>query len=247
MDDGSGAIMGATGTRPGATGRPTVAVVIPWRDGGDLHRRAGFEYTLGYYEALAIGPVVVADDGRSSGHFNRHAAYNRGYAQTVADVVLWNEADTLLPREQIEQAVALAVDAHGLVVPYTERHELSVADTYRVYQGADPFGIKGEVVYGNQISIGQAGVTSRATMDAIGGRWDEGYEGWGYDDNAAFQAFKVLAGKPRWVAGKGVHLWHDPAHMMPSAEANEATQRNAARFAAQQAMSADDLRASLQG
>lgn len=235
--------MDSIGTRPGATGDPSVAVVIPWRDGGDPDRRANFAYVHAYYLGLGL-EVIVVDDGKTSGHFNRHAAYNAGYAQTSADVVAWVEADTLIPLPQILTAAALAADSLGMVVPFTERHELDQPAAARVLSGdVDPFTLRGATVYAQGSSIGQANVTSRATMDAVGGRWDESFEGWGYDDNAAFLLFERLAGRPRWVEGPGMHLWHLPAYACPSPDAAAATARNAALFQRLQAMTDDELRA----
>lgn len=184
------------------------AVVIPWRDGGDPHRRANFEYVRDYYQALDIGPVIVSDDGNATGPFNRSAAYNRAFEQAGSDVIVWNEADTIIPVDQLREAIALAIGAVGVVIPFTERHELSPEGAEHVRSGADPWTAEVEKVYGGGRSIGQSNVTSRATLAAIGGRWCEKFSGWGYDDTLMFHAFKVLAGPPRWVEGKGVHLWH---------------------------------------
>jgi hypothetical protein len=184
------------------------AIVIPWRDGGDPHRQANFQYVRDYYEALNIGPVIVSDDGNTTGPFNRSAAYNRGLAHTDSDVIIWNEADTIIPAEQIAAGVMLAAEAPGVVIPFTERHELTPAAAKKVRAGADPWTGDVEKVYGGGRSIGQCNITSRATLAAFGGRWCEKFSGWGYDDTLMFHAFKVLAGPPRWVEGKGVHLWH---------------------------------------
>lgn len=235
--------MGTDRTRPGTV---RIAVVIPWRDKGDPDRQAAYAYTHAYYRRLGVD-TIVTDDGATTGPFNRHRAYNRGLARTDADVILWNEADTLIPSEQITAAATLALAEPGIVIPYTERHELNATQSRVVYQGADPFGLRGAVVYPDGCSIGQAGVTSRRTLDLIGGMWDEGFAGWGYDDNAAFLTFARLAGPPRWVQGKGVHLWHEPAFNDYSPEREAATAANAERFARMRDMTDDQIRALTSG
>lgn len=234
--------MGAHRTRPGTV---RLAVVIPWRSSGDPDREANAAHVVDHYQRLDLGPVIVTDDGRSSGHFNRSAAYNRGLAQTDADVILWVEADTLLPADQITTAAHLAHDAPGIVIPYTERHELDPTQTARVHAGTvDPFTLHGAAaIYPGGSSIGQAGVTSRHTLDLIGGRWDDGYEGWGYDDNGMLHIFETLAGRTRWVEGKGIHLWHQPGYVSPSPEQAAATARNAARFHYMRTLCGEELRA----
>lgn len=228
-------------SRPEAS--PNIAIVIPWRDPGNGERKANFDYVYEHYRSMDVGPVVVVDDGRETDQpFNRSAAYNRGYEQVgLSNVILWNEADTLIPVESVLAAAHQALQGTGLVVPYTERHELDAAQTQAAHDGADPFGMTGSVVYPDGTSIGQAGVTSTRTMDLIGGRWDEGFEGWGYDDNAMFHVFTTLAGPPRWVAGKGVHLWHTPVYAAHTEQSRATTDRNAARCQAIMARTGADL------
>ena len=222
-----------------------IAVVIPWRSSNDPDRDSAQRYVEDYYNSLPLHQVIVTSDGTEAGPFNRHRAYNLGYAQTDADVILWNEADTLIPLDQIEYAAHLALETPGLVIPYSERHELDATQTATVYDhDVDPFTLTGEyAVYRDGTSIGQAGVTSHATIDAIGGQWDERFAGWGYDDNAMMHVFALLAGSPRWVQGKGVHLWHVPVHQ--ANPDNEQTQRNAARHAWLTSLTPDELRTHL--
>lgn len=226
----------------------TVAVIIPWRDSGDARRQRNLAYVRAYYQKLDMGPVILSGDGKEDGHFNRQAAYNRGLTQTSADTILWNEADTLIPLPQIMSAAQMAQSRPGLVIPYTERHELSPAQTGRVLQNlADPFDEPGEDrIFKHGTSIGQAGVTTRHTIELIGG-WDENFQGWGYDDNAMLHVFSELAGKTRFVDGWGVHLWHPPAYRKPSKEAAQQTRRNAERNRAMQRLHGEQLRRFLIG
>lgn len=242
--------MGTDRPRPRTTTDPTVAVVIPWRDSGDPQRLADFNHTRRYYADLNPHVLVATHDGRQSGPFNRHAAYNRGYQRTHdADVVLWVEADTLIPEAQITEAAHLALEEPGLVIPYTERHELDITQTEQVFAGTvDPFTLRGAAnVFANGDSIGQAGVTSHATIDAIGGRWDDDFEGWGYDDNAALYLFATLAGPTRWVTGKGIHLWHTPAYVAATPESEAVTQANAMRLRTLTQMTRAELEAHTRG
>jgi hypothetical protein len=210
-----------------------IAVVIPWRDGGCQYRRANAAYVIDYYRALDIGPVIATDDGKRDGPFNRSAAYNLGYAQVPAgiDAVLWNEADTLIPRAHVTAAALLATSAPGLVIPFTERHELDQPTTARILtEGLDPFTQPAALVMPDRTSIGQAGVTSRATMDLIGGRWDEHYSSWGFDDNGMHHVFWHCAAPARWIDGPGMHLWHPHATTTATAEQTYATKANADRW-----------------
>jgi hypothetical protein len=215
-------------------------MVIPWRPGGDEHRVANFEFLREAYSGAGI-EVIVADDGREPGEpFNRSAAYNRGMAQTDADVIVWCEADCLIPVWQLEAGAQVAAEGLGLVLPYTDRVELTQAATARLRALPGAFSLTAEDIeahYPDGRSIGQCGITSRATMAAIGGAWDEGFSGWGWDDNAMFHIFGMLAGPPAWVAcddgpSVGLHMWHPPAYRQPSPEAAAQTEANRVRYEA---------------
>lgn len=225
-----------------------IGVVIPWRDSGDPERIDNYEYVWEYYENL-FDWVASPDDGATSGPFNRSRAYNRGYQvmkQCPVDVILWNEADTVLLPENIEIAAKMALKRPGMVIPYTERHELSPEDTRSVLDGTTPFAYTGAVVHGDGWSIGQAGVTSHETMDTIGGWWDERFKGWGYDDNAMFEIFKRLAGEPRWVQGPGHHLYHTPAYEAHTPESRAATDANHELYESIRQMTDNELKEYMQ-
>lgn len=210
-----------------------VALVIPWRDGGSEHRRVNCEWLVEHYRSAGLR-VIVADDGHESGPFNRSAAFNRGLAEAGdPDVTIWNEADCLIPMDQLETAAMLAARAPGLVVPYTDRVELTKrgAELLRTDLDYWPGPEHVERVFSDGTSIGQCGVTSRATMQAVG-QWDEHFAGWGFDDNAMFLAFERLAGPPRWVQGVGWHLWHPLAYGRVDTDAKARTAANRARYQA---------------
>lgn len=217
-----------------------VAVIVPFRDRGDADRKANLFHTLYHLDACGFIPWL-SDDFRS-GPFNRSAAYNNGRALHPADVYVWHEADILVPHQQLRDAIEMAAAEPGLVVPFTEYRALSPEDTVKVRGGADPAGFTPEHVVKNGASIGAVGVCSEASMAAVG-RWDEKFAGWGFDDNAMFQAFRVAAGPPRWVDGTAYHLWHKPGNEASGADA-VATSLNHDRWCLyRDASTADEIRA----
>lgn len=199
-------------------------VVIPFRDRGlDPLRQANLERVLDWWADSPWG-VLVVDDGRTGdAQFNRSAAYNRGAAAALAggaDVVIYTEADILVPHAQVALAVQSAAEAPGLVVPFLHYNYLSAADSQLVRDDllnrtyADPSGLESltpESSISNGRSMGAVNVVSLASIAAIGG-WDESFEGNSYDDNAMDRAFTVCCGVRRHVAGSAWHLYHLPAH-----------------------------------
>src|SRR5690606_41252282 len=53
-------------------------------------------------------------------------------------------------------------------------------------------------------------VVPRVVFEAVGG-FDEGYRGWGAEDDAFWHAATIAAGDPQRVAGVAYHLHHKPA------------------------------------
>jgi hypothetical protein len=189
-----------------------VVVVIPWRSKGDAYREANFQHVLDYLINADVGEVLVCDDGATRGPFNRSAAYNAGRRHRPdADCYVWHEADMIVPVPQLRAAVRLATASPGLVVPFNTYAYLSKAGAAEVLEGASPFGAVAEYKMGDGRSVGAVGVTSSATLTAVG-QWDEKFKGWGYDDRAMCRAFQVATGRDtRYAPGYGFHLWHPPA------------------------------------
>lgn len=189
-----------------------VEIIVPWRDKGDARRAANRDRVLKHLHDLDIAPVRVVSDGRTgSAPFNRSAAYQAAIEQHPADVWIFHEADMLIARRQLVDAVALAADTRGLVVPFTTYAYLSADDSRQVIDGEPPATFEPEWAMTDGRSIGAVGVVSAATM-ALVGQWDTTLEGHGYDDNAMFEAFRTAAGAPAWITGTGWHLWHPPAY-----------------------------------
>jgi hypothetical protein len=210
-----------------------VAIVIPFRDrGNDPLRPANLRCVIEHWDGCDM-PVWLSDDGRvGDAQFNRSQAYNRGAWFVDADVVVFAEADMLVPYSQIRQAVAMAAAAPGLVVPFIQYRYLTPEDSCLVRaHDIKPGECIPESTMDNGESIGAINVVSRETLDAIG-RWDEVFEGAWYDDVAMKIAFEVCAGLTRWVDGPAWHLWHKPglggSHL--TAEDEAATARNKERL-----------------
>lgn len=224
---------------------PNVAVVIPYRDRGcDPLRGENLKRVLRHWDGFA--EICVVNDGRSgSAQFNRSAAYNRGSALTTADVIVYAESDMIIDRAQINEAVLLAAESPGLVVPFTEYHYLNPSDSTDVRETMlDAATCVAQFVRDNGTAIGAINIVSRETLDAVG-QWDEAFEGNWYDDTATQIALEMCAGPTRWVPGPAYHLYHLPGwtgeHL--TAEDKAATAANKTRLALyQRAVDADEIR-----
>lgn len=188
-------------------------VVIPFRDRGhDPLRAQNLQRVLAWW-AAGPWPVAVVHDGREGdAQFNRSAAYNRGVeaaSAAGADVVIYTEADMLIPYAQVAEAVEAALVAPGLVVPFLTYNYLSESDSQLVRDGATVDDLTPQNAVDDGGSMGAVNVVSMDSLAAVG-CWDEGFEGNWYDDNAMEQAFAVCCGARRHVPGPAWHLYHLP-------------------------------------
>lgn len=188
----------------------TAAIIIPFRDRGiDPLRRANLLRVLEHWYGFEVDARVVDDDREGDAAFCRHRAYNKGTAATDADVLVYIESDILIPHQQIRDAITLAVEQPGLVVPFSLQHKLSPTDSLLVRADLkDPADCVPEPhPYGEGTNFGCANVISRQTLNMVG-QWDEVMEGHGYDDVAMLIAFRLCAGLVRRVDGPAYHLYH---------------------------------------
>lgn len=215
------------------------AFIVPFRDRGrDPLRFANLLVVTERLMSYDLGPVhVVSDGGVADQQFCRHAAYNTGTAQTDADILIYYESDMLIAATQLRDAISLAAHADGLVVPFTQYRYLSETDSQwvRVY-ATEPERCIPESVMNDGASIGAINVVSAESVRKVG-RWDTGFTGNWYDDNAMERAFSVCCGKTRFIDGPAYHLYHLPGWKgdhLTSAD-REATERNRARWRKYQA------------
>ena len=208
------------------------AVIIPHRDRGlDPNRVANLHTAVACWRSNGVEPIVVSDGRKGDAQWNRSTAYNRGASLSDADVLVYAEADILLPVEQVHKAVAMAAEAPGLVVPFSKFMALTeeytprvreIASTGRVERGTDVLPEFAEQVRGDRKSIGAVNVVSRDSLRLIGGGYDEEFEGHAYDDDSMEIAFRTCAGPTRFVDGPAWHQWHVPGAFYATSESTVA-------------------------
>lgn len=182
----------------------TAAVLIPWRSIGCPHREAAWARV----EAQWLGygwPLVVADDGGAP--FSRGASVNLAATQVDVDVFVIADADTLIPRAQIEQAIGEAARAPGLVVAFDRYHYLHQRGTRRVLAGEDPLPGRRHCQWFFEAGVSSCVAVSAETWRTVGG-FDPRFRSWGHEDAALEAACSTLAGPTHRVHGSVFHLYH---------------------------------------
>jgi hypothetical protein len=209
-------------------------VIIPFRDRGtDPRRGANLEVVMAWWFSQGYEAKIVDDGLEGAAQFNRHRAYNRAVSRNPnAEVFIFAEADMLVPVQHIMTGVQQAINAPGLVVPFTQYRYLSdtttevIRDVYNDRGVAeiakwwgkhwtDPgsvFNLSPEYTMDDGRSIGAVNILSRETIRLCGGFTEATHGNW-YDDRIIEEGYAFLTGQPtRYVDGPAVHLYHLPGH-----------------------------------
>lgn len=124
--------------------------------------------------------------------FSPGSARNLGAATQGYDPIVFVDADTVCPAEQLYEAVRLAAEAPGLVFAYT------------MYVRLDRNG-RSEQTIPNSGSMGAVAISRDAFYELDG--FDDRFIGWGYEDlDFAFRAENRFG--IRRVDGPCFHVWH---------------------------------------
>lgn len=186
-----------------------VAVVIAYRDMGDAARRASFEYVSRFY--ALCGYRVFTNGGASDALFTRARAINGAIRDCAADVIIQSDPDSLVQPWQLHEAVEMAVDGPGLVVPFSRYLYTTEETTAKILDGRLDLDDSAEGRWAceeiGEGGVGNVTVFTRATWAAAGG-FDERFPMWGGDDAAFAYACEALVAPMRRVQGDMVHLWH---------------------------------------
>jgi hypothetical protein len=182
-------------------------VLVPRRaDGG---RRDVLWAWLARRWAIEHPDWEVFEGHHNDGLFNRSAAINSAAkAAGRWDVAVIADADSLVGADQIDAAVAKAVDTGAMVIAYEQYCYLNKTMSDRIMAGWTGSWWDGvEFTLANTCS--NMNVVTRKLWNAVGG-FDEGFEGWGWEDCAFSSASAALGGRER-VPGVLWHLWHQPS------------------------------------
>lgn len=189
------------------TGR--TVVLVPRRgDGG--RRDALWAWLRDRWAATHPDWDVYEGTDNGAGHFNRSAAINDAARQAGDwDVALIADADSFVARHQAETATLLAGCTGRVVFAFERFQYLNERMSDRVMDGYD-----GDWLPGVEWTV--AGSCSSMVAVSHGlwlraGGFDEGFEGWGFEDVAFSLVCQSLTGGMHRVAGDVWHLWHPPA------------------------------------
>lgn len=188
-------------------------ILIPYRGEPGSEREVNLQFVLDWYSPLGY-PVTLGDDGGTP--FNRAGSRNDAADKAGDwDVAIFADADTVADLSVIREAVELAAQTGKLIVPHDDFRRLTKHGTARLIQeGIDRWRsysrgiIKLTAGVHIQKAMAPCGalVVSREAFEKIG-RWDAGFVGWGYEDNAFLVDAERTVGYTR-LPGYLWHLYH---------------------------------------
>ena len=187
-------------------------VIIPWRPVGEPWRDKHFEFLQKYYGEHF--DVVLGDN---EGDFNRSAARNVGVERSQSDVAVIIDADNYIPIDQINEAVEMASRKDALIKPFRWFGYLTEESTNLFYEVFENPTVDFEPTYVSppqEDFTGGAYVMKKALWQRLGGM-DEGFIGWGAEDDAFHLLCKNSGVRTIYVEGNDYHLYH-PAFRVTS-------------------------------
>jgi hypothetical protein len=175
----------------------TPAIVVPYL-ALDEYRKRNFARVREHLLELDW-PLFVASDP-TGGTFSPGLARNAGAELALSvdpglELLVFNDADSIVPHEQMRAAAELALAEPGLVYAYSDYLRLDLDGNPIAHLRAP----------GSHACV----ALSVECFDELGG-YDERFEGWGYEDLEL--AHRAAARWPlRRCAGVATHYWHPPA------------------------------------
>lgn len=182
-------------------------LIIPWRDSGCETRLKHFINLYNFY--CQYFNVVIADN---IGRFNRSAARNSGVERSNQEIVVVVDADNFISPKQIYDAIDLAKD-NVLAKPFQWFGYLDEESTKKFYGGVRELSSLNFENDPRKKFKGGAYVMKRSLWVEIGGM-DEGFIGWGGEDDAFHIRCVENSIKTKYVDGFCYHLFHPATRIL---------------------------------
>lgn len=193
-----------------------IHVVVPF-ESDDPHRLKALDFVRRHYARCFPWPVSIGFP-QPTERYSRATAINNLVRELPAHftLVVLNDADSLVPPQQIQKAVLLAKQQPGIVRAYTHYKRVSRRYTEDAKDPADILNAPQSVIEWEQDNAVSHGCLAmqRESFDAVGG-YDPRF--FNYMDDCAFDlvmsCFWPQFGR---VSGPLYHMWHPRAPQVQS-------------------------------
>lgn len=190
----------------------TVSILIPFRSDG-AEREVVFRRVL--QTTLDEWPDTQVLWGDNKGSFNRSASRNALAFEAAGRILVFLDADSWVPPDQIAEAVRRIGTSQGAwCFPFDRYYALSPSGSTQVWMNQIPeegpdyeFVFPGPDPVDRPPSVGGCLVVDKSTFFGVHG-YDERFIGWGEEDRAIFLALKTLVHPEVRIPGDLYHYWH---------------------------------------
>lgn len=201
---------------------PNVEVLIAFRsldEKGTSYRRQALGRVLRLYRSVFDGRIMprLLIDNRAR-RFPKAALLNQAALGSTAEILVFQDADTLVMPRRIEDAVYAAQLPLGPVFAFDLYLNLTRPVTDALASWRNAFFLPEEayeLVTPNAGSHGCYAIRRESFLEC--GGYDERFTGWGFED-LALNVIYAQRYELRRIPGPAVHLWHPRARENPANE-----------------------------
>lgn len=139
--------------------------------------------------------------------YNRAAAFNCGVTHAKGEIILLHDNDMIMPREYCKEIISIYRMGYEVINLKRFVFYINKTDSAKIMQSFEAIkDYKPEYIVQNLEAGGSVAITKKGFLQ-IGGM-DEGFVGWGGEDN---EFWDRAANLRRWIWGylPIIHLWHE--------------------------------------
>lgn len=190
---------------------PRCALIVPYRDDGDLWRARVWDW-LAWRYAVHHPAWPVHTGAPRSQPWRKGEAVLEALSRTDAELVVMADADSFVSPQALEVCVRAVIDGAPWAQPHTNVWRLGPNTTHALISG-EPVEAPDVWQRGRQqrsVPVG-GGVVVGWSADLRDVPPDPRFEGWGGEDIAWGWALGTMLG-PHWTCHADLfHLWHQPS------------------------------------
>jgi mannosyltransferase OCH1-like enzyme len=183
-------------------------ICMPWRDNDDPWRQRAHDWCIEFWQESGL--TVIEQSGESRAQMCNNAALAALTSEQDIDVLVFADADTWAPLNQVYEAIKLAASSEQLVHAFTSYVKLDSSRT-RASTRSSPRRIKPAQL--QRTAKGKSGHVSGLTAVPVSlwkqlGGFDQRFVGWGFEDQAFHLAAEVIGNGSKRIDGPAFHWYH---------------------------------------
>ena len=189
---------------------PPISLILPFKNSNDERSRI-LEWSIERYKKVFPEFEIVVEENNDV-LFNKSKAINAAVERASHDILCMCDIDALYDRRLVVNALPLLGKTGCVKVPEcngafgTGCLALREECTEQLFNSKIPL-VNIELTYDWRNIANHFALVTKETFYSAGG-YDEGFKGWGCEDNAFFKAMEIMSGPFEPINWPVYHLWH---------------------------------------